>query len=889
MSIDNVENESDAEQKFIYHILTDDIPSGIGIDEKYILTKKNIRGLEIDKGSSKKIYYPDYIVIINSMPTLVVEAKSPGSNVHNGFREARLYAHELNSNFESGVNPAKLVLASNYEKTLYGDWDDKEPVGEVIPEDVNVATVEFQDLVEYLNSEKLEHEAKESAERHTSSNFYKPKELIGGQVIRQAEMGENEFGKQVAWRHRDLFTPEGREGRRKVVQHAYVRSSQRENHVKPIDRAIRAAQPPSVTDTTSIDQSASSEALVDKLRTAEKETRKGKVENHVLLLVGRAGCGKSTFVDYLREVALPEELEESTIWSHVDLNSAPVDRDRIYDWVTDRIISDLRNKSELDFDKLESIERIYNVEINRLKKGRLERFEEGTTEYKRIIDEKIQELENDRDKKLNAYFRFMGAQQERAPIVVMDNADKRTREEQLLMFEVSRWLKETFRCIVVLPICDKTYDLYKDEPPLDTAIRDLSFRIDAPPFHELIERRIDLVEEEVKKDDRDELYYYTSNGIRVSYSPEEEINFLKSIAKSIASNNLFAEKLISGLAAKNLRKAIDIFLDFCTSGYISEDEITSMRLTGGEYSLTKATTSKVIFRGSKKFYDDSESHVTNLFFRDPSVGFSSHFLRLLILRWLKSRIDDKGPIDLQGFHKAESVAIDLQAYGFEKEDTFSEIDKLLESDCITSEHLSGSLKSTEDLLHISPAGEVHLSILENPYYLSAIAEDTQLSSRSIASNIANRIGNAENNIGEDKYISNAKDFAQYIGSRRSDFKDRTSSFVEESDRLKTLNTEKAYRNVNAHFEKSVEKDKWECFTDNYSEGQITYGRVKNIEKDIDVFVELIPGVDGLVHISQIEDKKIGLFDNGDSVAVKIYEIKNNEREVNIDLLGFTNR
>lgn len=59
------------------------------------------------------------------------------------------------------------------------------------------------------------------------------------------------------------------------------------------------------------------------------------------------------------------------------------------------------------------------------------------------------------------------------PIVVLDNCDKRNKGEQLLMFEVAQWLRAQYKCIVILPMRDATYDTYKSEPPLDTVVRDL--------------------------------------------------------------------------------------------------------------------------------------------------------------------------------------------------------------------------------------------------------------------------------------------------------------------------------------------------------------------------------------------------------------------------------
>ena len=57
------------------HILTAGAPLGLGLGTPDILTKMSIRRLEIDKGSRRRLYYPDYMVVIAGLSVVVVEAK----------------------------------------------------------------------------------------------------------------------------------------------------------------------------------------------------------------------------------------------------------------------------------------------------------------------------------------------------------------------------------------------------------------------------------------------------------------------------------------------------------------------------------------------------------------------------------------------------------------------------------------------------------------------------------------------------------------------------------------------------------------------------------------------------------------------------------------------
>ncbi|UFH55399.1 type I restriction enzyme HsdR N-terminal domain-containing protein [Spirosoma sp. KNUC1025] len=90
----NLYNESDVEQKFIYPLLTNNVPTGLGYSNYDFRTKADIRKIKIDKGTKSSIYYPDYLIIIQGLPLLIIEAKTVGEDLEAAWKEARLYATE---------------------------------------------------------------------------------------------------------------------------------------------------------------------------------------------------------------------------------------------------------------------------------------------------------------------------------------------------------------------------------------------------------------------------------------------------------------------------------------------------------------------------------------------------------------------------------------------------------------------------------------------------------------------------------------------------------------------------------------------------------------------------------------------------------------------------
>ena len=119
--------ESDVEQKLIWPLLTMPYPEGLGYSSADIFTKTSTRRLKIGKGGSAKLYFPDYLVILGGLPTLVVEAKTVGEPLDEALAEARLYGVEVNALFAHGVNPCMRVVACNGEALWTAPIDSAEP------------------------------------------------------------------------------------------------------------------------------------------------------------------------------------------------------------------------------------------------------------------------------------------------------------------------------------------------------------------------------------------------------------------------------------------------------------------------------------------------------------------------------------------------------------------------------------------------------------------------------------------------------------------------------------------------------------------------------------------------------------------------------------------
>jgi len=360
----SLENESDVEQKLIYPLLIEPQPLGLGLPASVIQTKASIRRFTIGKGTDQKLYFPDYLVVELGFPIVVIEAKHPSESVEEGYRQARLYANELNSLFPHSVSPSRYVIATNGVDFWYGHSDQSMPIGKARCSELGPYAEHLAKIVETMNWDQLRLQADNLAQSLRPADLYKPRRLLGGVGVQNEEVGQNAFGATLTAEISSIFNPNTRADRAFIACHGYIPSRRRERYVDPIDKIIRAARPPSEVNSIALEDSSRPTEIIDRLRRAKD------LEHKVLLLIGSVGSGKSTFIDHLYEVALPRNLIDATVWCRINMNSAPVSSNEIYNWLRQEIISGCRSALPSDdFDDFDVLQKVFSVEINKFKKG----------------------------------------------------------------------------------------------------------------------------------------------------------------------------------------------------------------------------------------------------------------------------------------------------------------------------------------------------------------------------------------------------------------------------------------------------------------------------------------------------------------------------------------
>ncbi|MDR2163574.1 MAG: bifunctional 4-hydroxy-3-methylbut-2-enyl diphosphate reductase/30S ribosomal protein S1 [Clostridiales Family XIII bacterium] len=109
--------------------------------------------------------------------------------------------------------------------------------------------------------------------------------------------------------------------------------------------------------------------------------------------------------------------------------------------------------------------------------------------------------------------------------------------------------------------------------------------------------------------------------------------------------------------------------------------------------------------------------------------------------------------------------------------------------------------------------------------------------------------------------------------------------IDQEIKVKVLSMNKEKEKISLGYKQNL-PEPWSVINDKYQVGQTISGKAVQI-KDYGVFVELEPGLDGLVHISEIAYKRVNNIEDeitvGQEISAKILDIDQNRRRISLSI------
>lgn len=753
--------ESDVEQRFLYPFLAH--PEYLALPHEWIRTKDYMLPTEIDKTSGKRYgYLPDYSIWTRGIPVLIVEAKGPDVVVELGYREARLYAGELNKRYPAGINPIQYLLASNGLELILGHADSEQDflkfnIADLLPGSQALAT-----LRSFLNKMAFEKRAIEIANQLAYRRFHPIAPIMGGQQALGAQIGVNEFAQALFPTLSKFFAADITDTPDEVIDRAYVSSDEVGNYEGILQTYLKDRTKKVAGNTVqAIDTSKSSASGISS--EISKFSSNPNFFSRVQLVIGAVGAGKSTFSRRFYRKLMPTELRAKTRWAFLNFNSRPPEGMSLLDWICDQFIESFIQYNGDDIFADAAQEKIFSVQLRRFENGPAKRLKSADhAAYERERYELLKGLTSNYHDFVQAIARHYGGERSLGIVVVFDNVDKRSRDEQLEIFSAAQWFRDLTKSLVLVNLRDTTFEAHKNEPPLDAFSNAINFYIRPPRFSQVIRKRLDLVLENISEEIDQIQSYELENGVRIRYPASRLGEFLLGIYLAMfARRDRQITHVLEGIVAKDIRRALGMFGDIIVSPHVPTHELTGAALTSGRSELKEFVLLKSLMRGRYRYFNGTSKYIRNILHTSDKFVRPSNFLMPDILEFLARNRKERVDFAQEGYVLVSTLISRMSQLGYDEADTALGVAMLVDWGLVEPESLLTRDIAVDDAVRIHASGYVHLRfLLSRSEYVVGITPDLSVSSFETAERIAN-IWSSRSHL-NDISLSNKKDIAQLL-------------------------------------------------------------------------------------------------------------------------------
>lgn len=416
----------------------------------------------------------------------------------------------------------------------------------------------------------------------------------------------------------------------------------------------------------------------------------------ILLLLGRIGSGKTTFIFRFFNIVLNDDERKKIKWFYVNFKDAPTPEENIRDYILRTILKEFKAKYA-------------------------ELLKQIQSELKMDDEPFLPNLEN--IGRLFLVLRYQGY----IPSLIIDNVDQHrvgTSTFHERVFLESNSLTKELRTITIMTLREQSFYRSQLDGVFD-AYNVETYVIDPPDFRKLLLYRLRYVLENLvlPKEEMQRLFETA-----LDYDPQHrniEL-FLKIIENTIlGSPRRGVSRFISRTSGGDMRRALQLFSRFLTSGNTKIKEILDTYRREGSYTIAEHQFAKSIVLGSLRYYSEEYSYLLNLF--DFNTDFSSsHFLKLKILSYAEDRITNDSPYG-RGYVMINKLKEDAHGISISTEAIEDSLLKLAKYGLILLNTRSRSNLNDASHFKITQCGNYYLQVLiKRFYYIDLMLADSPI-------------------------------------------------------------------------------------------------------------------------------------------------------------------
>ncbi len=440
-----------------------------------------------------------------------------------------------------------------------------------------------------------------------------------------------------------------------------------------------------------------------------------------IIVLGRVGHGKSTFLSYLRLIAAKDQLSN---YMQIEINflDRPTVASEVQSHVFGTFDRQMLERYEVDIHEAAFARAVLDGELRRYRRTvQGSRFAAGTEEQQSIEDDFVVNYQKDLHQYLTAVVRHLRRSHRKSLAIFFDNLDRRDDLIQEQAFLEASALARDWESLVFVCLRPGTFYRSAATGGLDAiAPRTISI---APPRPELV----------LKK--RFEFARMVASGNAGRGKGLAETRFNNIFASELPTAAAFFEccrdsfehnrdltNVFAAVANNDMRSLLRFVREFLTSQHLNTRKIKVL-IAEGRYQLAAHEAIRALLFGDYWHYDPNQSVFPNLFDIEHADG-AEHFARPLALHFLERQSDTSLN---HGFVPTKDVVEYLCQLGYGQTTVQSGVEWLLKTKCV-EDHLGENVSaSLQDQVRITSLGKFVVGELIGTFaYLDAVVVDTPI-------------------------------------------------------------------------------------------------------------------------------------------------------------------
>ncbi len=345
-----------------------------------------------------------------------------------------------------------------------------------------------------------------------------------------------------------------------------------------------------------------------------------------IMILGPVGAGKTTFLEYTRQISSKSLIDSRVGWFYVDFKSA-TNSDDPRTFIYSKLLEALENDNEFNLGNWDkTVEKAYSSKIKKLEQGALALLAKNAPdEFQKEISKYVF---RDREQVTPYVQTILGHFSTHTPaFLVIDNVDQiDDLKFQEQVFLETQAAARAMGMHAIISLRDATYVRHKATSVFDAFQLDTIY-IDPPQVVPVLSRRFAYAKQFLDK----------KSAEIDSESGKRFIVGDLSVFFDILTASLLNEEtgyLLEVLSSNNIRRGLGLIRNFLASGHTTADRALSVFLTKGKFYFGAHEFFKGAIFAQRQYYREEESLLANIF--DSKLGHrSTQLLRLVILCRLK--------------------------------------------------------------------------------------------------------------------------------------------------------------------------------------------------------------------------------------------------------------